>query len=47
MVYRLLLIHDDVIMAQFRLSLHPAILRTCRQVLLEARHLLYEGNTWG
>lgn len=47
MVYRLLLIHDDVIMAQFRLCLRPAILRTCRQVLLEARHLLYEGNTWG
>ncbi|KAI0383281.1 hypothetical protein F5Y04DRAFT_250989 [Hypomontagnella monticulosa] len=48
MVYRLLLCHEGKIpfSISFPVRLSPAILRTCRQTLNEARPILYGENVW-
>jgi len=45
-IYRFLLCGDDLITPSWSFELHPSILGTCRQVLFEARPILYEENTW-
>ncbi|KAK3365211.1 hypothetical protein B0T24DRAFT_639509 [Lasiosphaeria ovina] len=47
-IYRLLLVHSEGIGSQaLGVSLCPAILSTCRQILSEARPILYGENVWG